>query len=315
MPRGRLSAIFLGPYGIRAGWRVLIFLALAVILAVGLGLGLRRIKGSLNPDATGLLSEFILLASSLTAIWFIGRFEGPRVWSYGFAGPNRTRNLVVGSFTGIATLSVLMLLLAAVGAYRSGPPSLHGMEATRWGCYWALLFTATAFGEESLTRSYALFALTQGIGFWPAAALLSIMFGAGHLGNSGEEWVGIVNAMLVGVVFAYSVKWTGSLWWAIGAHFTWDWGETFLYGVADSGFVSPHHLLSWRPVGAGWLSGGSVGPEGSVLAAPLLLAMALAMRLSTSPWENSSLVRRRRPATTVPAAPNSSECPSAGSGA
>jgi len=51
----------------------------------------------------------------------------------------------------------------------------------------------------------------------------------------------------------------------VGFHAAWDWGETFFYSVPDSGMVSPGHLLSSALRGPDWLSGGSVGPEGSML--------------------------------------------------
>jgi hypothetical protein len=47
-------------------------------------------------------------------------------------------------------------------------------------------------------------------------------------------------------------------------HASWDWGESFLYSVPDSGQVATGHLLSSSFHGSRWLTGGSVGPEGSV---------------------------------------------------
>ncbi|HJW96110.1 MAG TPA: hypothetical protein VJ901_21055 [Thermoanaerobaculia bacterium] len=46
-------------------------------------------------------------------------------------------------------------------------------------------------------------------------------------------------------------------------------GEYF-YGVADSGAVTPGHLLDTSMSGPAWLSGGSVGPEGSILCTLLI---------------------------------------------
>ena len=68
-------------------------------------------------------------------------------------------------------------------------------------------------------RLMPLFSLSRDIGFSPAAAMLSIFFGVGHLGNSGEEWMGIVNSMLAGMVFAYSIASAllRSVWWMYGA--------------------------------------------------------------------------------------------------
>jgi len=86
-----------------------------------------------------------------------------------------------------------------------------------------------------------------------------------HLGNPGEQWQGALAAAAIGLFFCFTLRRTGSLWFAVGFHAAWDWGETFFYSVPDSGMKSPGHLLSSSLHGADWLSGGSVGPEGSVL--------------------------------------------------
>jgi len=62
----------------------------------------------------------------------------------------------------------------------------------------------------------------------------------------------------------------------VGFHAAWDWGETFFYSVPDSGTVFPGHLLSSSLHGAPWLSGGSVGPEGSVLCFVVIVLLAAA---------------------------------------
>jgi len=64
---------------------------------------------------------------------------------------------------------------------------------------------------------------------------------------------------------AATLRVTGNLWLAVGAHAGWDWAQSYFYGVSDSGTVLPGHLLSPQSAGPDWLSGGSVGPEGSVV--------------------------------------------------
>jgi uncharacterized protein len=130
-------------------------------------------------------------------------------------------------------------------------------------------------------------------GFWQAAWLTSVLFGAAHTGNNGENWIGIFAAALIGFVFCVSIWATGSAWWAIGCHAAWDWAETYFYGTADSGFVAPGHLFSTKPAGNTLWSGGADGPEGSLLVIPvvlLLLALLLifyrrpkAAEIATSP--------------------------------
>ena len=82
------------------------------------------------------------------------------------------------------------------------------------------------------------------------------------------------------MVFCFSLWRTGSLWWAIGFHTSWDWGQTFLYGVADSGLMVQHHLLATHPVGKPILSGGTTGPEGSIFILAVLALIAVIIFLT-----------------------------------
>lgn len=118
------------------------------------------------------------------------------------------------------------------------------------------------------------------VGFWLAAWVTSTLFGFVHVGNNGENWVGIFAAAAIGFVFCVSVWLTGSVWWAIGCHAGWDWGETYFYGTADSGMAARGHYLSTSPAGNPLWSGGMDGPEGSILvvgAILLLLVVLLAV--------------------------------------
>jgi uncharacterized protein len=117
----------------------------------------------------------------------------------------------------------------------------------------------------------------EGSSFWQAAWVTSTFFGYIHTGNNGENWIGIFAAAAIGFTFVVSVRVTGSAWWAIGCHASWDWAETYFYGAADSGNVASGHYLTTTPAGPAFWSGGTDGPEGSVLVlgAVLLLLVAL----------------------------------------
>jgi uncharacterized protein len=115
--------------------------------------------------------------------------------------------------------------------------------------------------------------------FWQAAWLTSTFFGYIHTFNKGETWIGIFAAAAIGFVFCASVWLTGSAWWAIGFHAAWDWAQTFFYGTADSGLVPAGHYLTSSPTGPALWSGGSDGPEGSLLVIPTILLVLLALVL------------------------------------
>jgi hypothetical protein len=95
------------------------------------------------------------------------------------------------------------------------------------------------------------------------------------MGNAGESRIGVI-ATGVFALFASVTLWrTGDLWLAVGAHAGWDWGQSFFYGVPDSGLIVPGHLFNptLSKTAPAWLSGGTVGPEGSVLTLALWVLM------------------------------------------
>jgi membrane protease YdiL (CAAX protease family) len=117
----------------------------------------------------------------------------------------------------------------------------------------------------------------QGAGFWQAAWVTSTIFGYIHLGNNGENWIGIFGAALIGFVFCVSVRLTGTAWWAIGCHAAWDWAETYFYGTANSGIPPQGHYLTTSTSGNVIWSGGTDGPEGSLLVIGIILLLLTAL--------------------------------------
>jgi len=155
-------------------------------------------------------------------------------------------------------------VMRALGLFYFGTLALHGTDVIRFALLWGVVFLFVGLVEDYLTRGYALYTLADGIGFWPAALFFSLAFGAAHLSNPGEGWVGAGSVVLVGLFFAFTLYRTGNLWYAVGLHASVEWGESFLYSVPDSGLVVPGHLSNAILHGPNWLTGGTVGPEGSV---------------------------------------------------
>jgi membrane protease YdiL (CAAX protease family) len=186
------------------------------------------------------------------------------------------RNFWVGALWGFAAISILLLAIEGVGDFSIGGLALHGARILKFGVLWAIVFLCVGFFEEFLMRGYSQFTLTQGVGFWPAAILLSLAFGALHLGNAGENRTGIVAVVMIALFFCLTLRRTGNLWFAVGFHAAFDWGESYFYSVPDSGSLSPGHLLKSSFHGSRWITGGSDGPEGSLLVLALIVLLGLA---------------------------------------
>lgn len=275
-----LNAIFIGPYGLRSGWRALLFLLLLVAVVFAgaflLQFVARSPKGSIVPLSYALAAEVAQFVGVLVATLIASRAEDKPLTAYGYQGERRLRRFALGVLSGVAAISLLVLALWQGGwvtIIRS--PELHGFSTPAFGSGWALMFLLVAFFEESSLRGYLQFTLTRGIGFGWSALLLSGLFGASHINNSGESLIGLCSAAGIGLVFCMSLWYTGSLWWAVGFHMAWDWGESFLYGTADSGLVVQGSLMRSTPKGAALWSGGSAGPEGSLLILPTVGLVAL----------------------------------------
>jgi membrane protease YdiL (CAAX protease family) len=273
------------------GWRLLLYYGLGAattILLLWLGQPFiaeaRSAEGALHLWGR-LFSEFTLMAGAIAPAFVLAHVEGRRFDDYGLPRANAFgRSFWIGAIWGFAGITALLLLLRGVQVFDFGALALHGARILKFAAFWGLYFLVVGFFEEFFFRGYVLFTLSNRIGFWISAGLLSVGFGAIHLQNQGESWLGAIGAGLIGLFFCLTLRRTGSLWWAIGFHAAWDWGETFFYGVPDSATVEPGHLLTPSFHGSVWLTGGAVGPEASVLLFVVVGLMWLAFdRLYSQP--------------------------------
>jgi len=286
--------IFWGHKGLRAGWRLLIFfLTLAMLFRIE-ALTLHAI-GWNHPQESKLTAQglgwwlshtkavvFILV---LLASWIMAKIERRRIADYGLPWQRAFRGYFwLGAAIGFATLTGLLGAMRAVGVFSFGMIGLHGLQLWKYAVTSGLVFLFGALFEEWFFRGYLQFALTTGIGFWPATVVTSALFGYAHHSNAGETVLGTLSAGAVGFLFCLFLRRTGDLWMPIGFHAAWNWGESYFYGVPNSGAVTSRHLLQGSFSGPPWLTGGSVGPEGSWLCVLLIAALYVAFAI----WQHES---------------------------
>lgn len=284
-PKHDARWIFIGGNGIRAGWSVLIFIAVFIALEFTAALPFFTFihfkirRGDPQPAHVALVQELVQAILVLLATFIMSRIEKRRFGVYGYAGNAGFMRFLGGVLCGFAAISLLVgaLWKSHLLAFDGAP--MGGFIAWKYAVAWAVAFIFVGIFEESLLRGYMQYTIGRGIGFWWAAIILSTTFGAIHGNNQGESPVGLFAAAAIGLVFCLSLWYTGSLWWAIGFHAAWDWGETYFYGTSDSGMVASGHLLSEHPTGHLLWTGGATGPEGSLLVVPLIIVIALLMWL------------------------------------
>jgi len=280
------SPILFGPNGMRAGWSILIFVAVTIGLLLLFSLELRwfgrhthqslpgRAGGEVHP-AIAMVVEAMTLLAVVLATALMAWFERRRVAFYGLVGSDRLRQFFLGLVAGFALLSLLVGILAATHHLQLTHAALPVGTLARYAAAWALFFFLVGVTEEFMLRGYLLFTLARGIRFWPAAFILAAAFGLLHTGNHGESPFGLAAAALIALVFSLSLWRLGHLWWAIGFHASWDWAESYFYGTPDSGTVSAGRLMHAHPAGSVLLSGGATGPEGSAWVLLIVVLAAL----------------------------------------
>jgi membrane protease YdiL (CAAX protease family) len=299
--------IFFGKDGLRAGWGLLIFIVLMFLFLQGMTafLKLTHLVPKPNPAQTeisptfGFYSEFLPFLITLIVTWIMSKIEKRPNGVYGLGGQRPLSRFFGGLAWGVTCLSLVIFTLWKTGLLVFDGRLLSGTVALHYALIWLLGFLMVGLLEEYLTRGYLLFTLTRGLagiyswlfktphskalGFWTAAIILSVLFGLGHGKNPGESPIGLLSAGLASLVFCLSLWRTGSLWWAIGFHTSWDWAQSYLYGVADSGLMVQRHLLATHAVGTPIMSGGTTGPEGSIFVLPILAIVCLIIIFTLSP--------------------------------
>jgi uncharacterized protein len=274
-----LRSVFIGPRGLRAAWRLLIFLVMLVAMGAGaraIIIGLLIPAGfspdTFTPSSVAIPDAFFVFIIAVAA-WVMSKIEGRKIGQYGLPfQQGLMKHLWLGLWIGFLASSATALIIYLLHGLQIARPAIHGTAILVSAGAWAGAFLLAAIAEEFLYRGYAQFTLTTGIGFWPAAVVLSALFGFGHLSNKGETILGALSVVSFGLLLCFFLRRTGTLWCAVGFHIGYDWSQTFFYGVPNSGFIPSHNLFNVTLNGPLWLTGGSVGPEASVIC-PLVLGV------------------------------------------
>jgi membrane protease YdiL (CAAX protease family) len=220
-----------------------------------------------------LIRKFVLCVSVFLVTAIAATLERRRPDSYGLPVQQ-----AFGKFFWKGMFAGLLVVMFVAGAMiLSGGMALHGLalhesEIARLGLLWLGANILVGIGEEYTFRGYALQSLWRGAGFWPAALITSAIFAGDHLEKPGENAMDIGMIFFLGLILCLSVRQTGSLWWAVGWHAAFDFGQLFLIGTRNGGYMPLGHLFEVTFPGPAWLNGGELGTEASIFMVPAAIA-------------------------------------------
>jgi len=179
------------------------------------------------------------------------------------APEKRWSGLGRGLLLGFGLFCAVLLLVLVFG----------GFDDVSWGSFAGFLgiagmMSSVAVMEEVLFRGVLFRILEERTGTVISLVVSSLLFGATHLVNvNATPWGAMAIALTGGTMLAAAYTATRSLWFPIGLHFAWNFTHAGVFGIAVSGSEDvPNGLLRTTLSGASVVTGGSFGPEASLMA-------------------------------------------------
>lgn len=194
------------------------------------------------------------------------------------AAGNNLKNLLLGFVLGFILNGVCIL-----AAWLHKDISLH-YDSFRPAAF-ALIFIAVfvqSSAEELVCRGFLYQRLRQSYGH-PAVAIIgnSLLFAILHLTNEGVTVLSVLNIFIVGVLFSFMVYYMDSIWCAMSMHAMWNFTQNIIFGLPNSGIVSPYSVfrLDASTAKDSFAYNVGFGIEGTLLADILLILVCICFYL------------------------------------
>src|SRR4051794_36153239 len=177
-PHNDLKWIFVGPAGLRAGWSVLIFIALLIGFMAGLAFvfaSLHLVSKGAFTAKTAIFSELFQVIALVAAAAIVALIERRTILDYNLRGMRPVVRFFSGFVIGFLALSALVGGLAAGHWLTFGPIALSGSSIVKYALVWGAVFLMVGCFEEGTMRCYLQYTFTRGINFWWAVGVVGCL--------------------------------------------------------------------------------------------------------------------------------------------
>ena len=184
-------------------------------------------------------------------------------------------NNIKSALIGGLSLGFGMNLLIAFVAIVTGAVKIHYV-GFGLGTF-VLLFISVLIqsgAEELVARVFIYQRLRKDFPKWPVIAILGngLFFLVIHIGNPGMTFISTLMMVIVSVMYSMVVYYFDSTWIPIVAHATWNFTQSIILGLPNSGIVFPVSMYKIEAGTANFAFDPVFGIEGSVLAIVLNIA-------------------------------------------
>lgn len=267
---------------------------LAIELPRLLGIDFLRIMGEDLFNTWILYFEFIgMWICGLVIILVFKRYRPIlKAFSTKLKG-NNIKSAVIGGLSLGFGLNVLIALVAiATGAIK-----IHYV-GLGLGSFMLLLVAVLiqSGAEELVARVFIYQRLRKDFPKWPVIAILGngLFFMAIHLNNPGISFISKLMMAVVSVLYSLVVYYFDSVWIPIVAHTTWNFTQSIILGLPNSGVVFPISMFKLDASTNNFAFDSVFGLEGSILAVILCIVVCVGIyclgrkkgALETNIWDD-----------------------------
>ena len=136
--------------------------------------------------------------------------------------------------------------------------------------------------EELICRGFLYQRLRRGYKN-PMIAVIgnAVLFSLLHILNSGVTVLALINICLVGLFYSLMVYYCDSIWFPMAAHCAWNFTQNIIFGLPNSGIVTPLSIykLDASTATDSFAYNVEFGVEGTIVAAVLLGICCIAVYL------------------------------------
>jgi membrane protease YdiL (CAAX protease family) len=187
------------------------------------------------------------------------------------------KHMFIGLLLGSLSIIVIALLLFATDnanlTYSFDKPILSFNII-----YVLILFILVGIDEEVLVRGYIVHTLYRYNNKYIVYIVPAIIFSALHLFNPNVSIIGLINIVLIGILFTYMTLKTKNILMAIGYHIAWNFFQGGFFGFNVSGTLWPS-IYPVDIINDNLLTGGEFGLEGGILTTVIFVVITLVIYL------------------------------------
>lgn len=192
-------------------------------------------------------------------------------WSGTLTMKKLVPDILKGLSVGILFFIIITGILFVIDSYNITNASFSNVFYSQFSHFFLV-----ASAEEVIFRGIVFRLIDKKWNTIWALLVSALFFGLLHVFNDNATiWGGVAIAIEAGLLLGVFYKFSGTLWLPIGIHWAWNVMEGPVLGFPVSGNMNDISIISAEVKGSEIITGGAFGPEASIIAAVLGLAIAL----------------------------------------